>query len=112
MNALQPDRRRPLLERTDVLLKAKLLREGAPDLDIRVCNLSPAGFMAECLTPVEPGREIILSLPGIGTLPPQVRWNVDMRSGGIFHFELSTRELGLIRAAPSSEPQAPPASSI
>jgi hypothetical protein len=111
MNAIQTDRRRPLLARTDVLLKAKLLREGAADLDIRVCNLSPAGFMAECLTPVEPGSEIILSLPGIGTLPAQVRWNVDTRIGGLFHFELSTRELGLIRNARDPERQEPPATS-
>jgi hypothetical protein len=104
MQPHQPDRRRPLLVRTDVLLKAKLFREGAPDLDVRLRNLSPAGFMAECLTPIETGTEVILSVPGVGSLPAQIRWNVDTRIGGIFHFELGSRELGLIRA--SAEPQA------
>ena len=98
MQPHKPDRRRPLLERTDVLLKAKLFRDGMPDLDVRLCNLSPAGFMAECLTPVEAGTEVILSVPGVGSLPAQVRWNVDRRIGGLFHFELSSRELGLFRA--------------
>ena len=82
--------------RTDVLLKAKLFREGQPDLDVRLRNLSPAGFMAECLDPVEPGTEAILSVPGVGSLPAQIRWNVDQRIGGLFHFELSSRELGLM----------------
>ncbi len=92
------DRRRPLLVRTDVSLPAKLLREEAEDLDLRVLNLSPAGFMAECSAPVEPGAEILLSVPGVGSLPAQVRWNANGRIGGIFHYELGTRELGLMRS--------------
>jgi hypothetical protein len=99
----QTDRRRPLLVRTDVLLHAKLLREHAPDVDARVRNLSPAGFMAECSAPLEADTEVIVSLPGIGSLPAQVRWSEGLRIGGIFHFELSTRELGLIRATSAPE---------
>jgi len=107
MQNRQSDRRRPLLVRTDVLLKAKLFREGQPDLDVRLRNLSPAGFMAECLDPVEPGTEVILSVPGVGALPAQVRWNVEQRIGGLFHYELGSRELGLMWGGERSSQAAP-----
>ena len=96
------ERRRPGLARTDVCLRAKLLREGLTDLDIRLRNLSAAGFMAECLEPVAPNSKVVLSLPGAGLIPADVRWNVDFRIGAIFHWELSARELGLARSDPGA----------
>ena len=99
----QSDRRRPLLVRTEVLLRAKLLREGLPEIDVRVRNLSSAGFMAECLQPLQPGTEVILGIPGVGSLPAQIRWNESFRIGGIFHFELASSELGLIGAAAANQ---------
>jgi len=98
-----PDRRRPLLVRTDVTLRGKLIREGEPELDVRIRNLSQAGFMAECLQPIAPGTEVILGLPGVGEVPAQIRWNVAFRIGGLFHYELATRELGLAGAAAEAE---------
>lgn len=95
------ERRRPGLVRTEVCLRAKLLREDQTDLDVRLCNLSAAGFMAECLEPVQAGSKVILSLPGAGLIPAEVRWNVDFRLGAIFQWELSARELGLFRSETS-----------
>ena len=94
-----PERRRPLLVRTEVRLPATLLQEGQPNIDVRLMNLSPAGFMAECLEPVPPGTNLVLSVPGVGSLPAEIRWNHDFKLGGLFHFELSTRELRLIETA-------------
>ncbi|HEX8535278.1 MAG TPA: PilZ domain-containing protein [Allosphingosinicella sp.] len=93
------ERRRPLLVRTEVRLPATLLQEGQPNIDVRLMNLSPAGFMAECLEPVAPGTNLVLSVPGVGSLPAEIRWNHDFKLGGLFHFELSTRELRLIENA-------------
>jgi hypothetical protein len=98
---MQPntDRRRPLLARTEVLLPAKLLQDGEPDRDLRLMNLSAAGFMAECLEPVQVGANVVISVPGAGQLPAEIRWNENSKIGGIFHFELSARELGLFQTA-------------
>jgi hypothetical protein len=99
----QTDRRRPLLVRTDVSIRATLSRDGLPEMDVRLRNLSQAGFMAECLQPVPPGIHVILGIPGVGSLPAQTRWNVGYRIGGIFHYELAARELGLIGDASDAE---------
>ncbi len=99
----QSDRRRPLLERTEVMLRARLIRAGEADLDVRLRNLSQAGFMAECLLPLPPGTEVIIGIPGVGEVPAQIRWNHGFRLGGIFHYELAARELGLIHADGEAE---------
>ncbi len=96
--APEAERRRSDLVRTDVSIRARLIREGQPELDVVVRNLSAAGFMAECLVPLEADTPVVLALPGIGYLPGEVRWNVSFRVGGLFQFELSTRELGLASA--------------
>ena len=90
-----PERRRGDLVRTAVSLRARLLREGLPELDITIRNLSAAGFMAECLVPLAPGTAVVLALPGAGYIPAEIRWNVSFRVGGLFQFELGARELGL-----------------
>ncbi len=90
------ERRRPDLVRTEVAVRGRLLRDDLPELDVTVRNLSAAGFMAECLVPLEPGTAVVLALPGVGYIPAEIRWNVSFRAGGLFQFELSARELGLI----------------
>ena len=89
------ERRRPGLGRTEVSIRARLLREDLPELGVTIRNLSAAGFMAECLVPLEPGTAVVLALPGAGYIPAEVRWNVSFRVGAIFQFELGARELGL-----------------
>jgi hypothetical protein len=89
------ERRRADLVRTPVAVRARLLREDLPELDIILRNLSAAGFMAECMAPLEPGTRIVLAVPGVGYIPAEIRWNVSFRIGGLFQFELSARELGL-----------------
>jgi hypothetical protein len=53
-------------------------------LDVRVCDISTSGFMAECLSPVLIGSYVSLDLPGIGPVHAQVRWQVGGRMGGKF----------------------------
>lgn len=53
-------------------------------LEVRVCDLSTSGFMAECLRPVLIGSYVSLDLPGIGPVNAQVRWQVGGRLGGKF----------------------------
>jgi hypothetical protein len=51
---------------------------------IRIENLSPAGFMADCASPVLIGSYVSLDVPGIGPVQAQVRWQVGTKMGGMF----------------------------
>ena len=53
-------------------------------VEIRVENLSSAGFMAECAESVRIGSYVTLDVPGIGPVQAQVRWQVGMKMGGMF----------------------------
>lgn len=53
-------------------------------VDVRVCDLSTGGFMAECMRPVLIGSYVSLDVPGIGPVHAQVRWQVGPRMGGKF----------------------------
>lgn len=54
------------------------------EMEVRVCDISTSGFMAECLSPVLIGSFVSLDLPGIGPVNAQVRWQVGGRMGGRF----------------------------
>ena len=59
----------------------------APNLyavEIKIHNVSSAGFMAECAEPVRIGSYVSLDVPGIGQVEAQVRWQIGTRMGGMF----------------------------
>ena len=53
-------------------------------VEIKVENLSSAGFMAECAEPVMIGSYVSLEVPGIGPVKAQVRWQIGVKMGGMF----------------------------
>ncbi len=53
-------------------------------VEIKVHNVSSAGFMAECAQPVMIGSYVSLDVPGIGPVQAQVRWQIGTRMGGMF----------------------------
>jgi hypothetical protein len=53
-------------------------------VEIKVRNVSSAGFMAECAEPVRIGSYVTLAIPGIGPVEAQVRWQIGARMGGMF----------------------------
>ena len=53
-------------------------------VEIKVRNLSTAGFMAECTEPVRIGSYVSLDIPGIGPVDAQVRWQIGHKMGGMF----------------------------
>jgi len=53
-------------------------------VEVRVCDISTSGFMAECLSPVLIGSYVSLDVPGVGPVHAQVRWQVGGRMGGKF----------------------------
>ena len=53
-------------------------------VEIKVENLSSAGFMAECAQSVRIGSYVTLDVPGIGPVQAQVRWQIGVKMGGMF----------------------------
>jgi hypothetical protein len=53
-------------------------------VEIKVQNVSAAGFMAECTVPVQIGSCVSLDIPGIGKVEAQVRWQIGLQMGGRF----------------------------
>lgn len=54
------------------------------NVEVKVRDLSTAGFMAECGELVRIGSYVSLDIPGIGPVRAQVRWQVGVRMGGMF----------------------------
>lgn len=53
-------------------------------VEVKVRNVSTAGFMAECAAPVRIGSYVALDIPGIGPVQAQIRWQIGQRMGGMF----------------------------
>ena len=53
-------------------------------VEIKVRDVSAAGFMAECAQPVLIGSNILLEIPGVGPVHAQVRWQLGNKMGGMF----------------------------
>jgi hypothetical protein len=70
--------------RLDVSDVARLAPQDLYNVEIKVRNVSAAGFMAECASPVRIGSYVTLDIPGIGPVEAQVRWQIGMRMGGMF----------------------------
>lgn len=64
--------------------KQKLATPNLYAVEIKVQNVSSAGFMAECAEPVRIGSYVSLDVPGIGQVEAQVRWQIGTRMGGMF----------------------------
>ena len=63
---------------------AKLSPHDLYAVEVKVENLSSAGFMAECAAPVRIGSYVTLDVPGIGPVQAQVRWQIGLKMGGMF----------------------------
>jgi hypothetical protein len=74
-------------------------------IDVKVCDVSTGGFMAECPDPVRIGSYVSLDVPGIGPVRAQVRWQLGGRMGGMFldPISLAKCEWTAIKAEPSKE---------
>lgn len=67
-------------ERINVDEKARLRPNSWSSLEVRLVDLSEAGFRAECEATILCGSPISIDLPGIGPVDAQVTWR---RSGEI-----------------------------
>jgi hypothetical protein len=65
-------------------VQARLSPHDLYNVEVKVRNVSAAGFMAECAAPVRIGSYVSLDIPGIGPVQAQVRWQIGIRMGGMF----------------------------
>jgi len=65
-------------------VQAKLAPQDVYNVEVKVRNVSTAGFMAECSAPVRIGSYVSLDIPGIGPVQAQVRWQIGVKMGGMF----------------------------
>jgi hypothetical protein len=57
-------------------------------LEIRMLDLSPLGFRANCEARLQPGGGVTLEIPGIGPVEAQVEWQRDNQFGARFYTEI------------------------
>ena len=87
---MKPDRDTPAqfkqrkAARTSVSTSTNLRHHSDYSVEVRLCDVSTGGFMAECQEPVRIGSYVSLEVPGIGPVHAQVRWQLGSRMGGMF----------------------------
>ena len=79
-----PDFRSRRAHRVAVEKPASMVPQSRYTVEIKVRDVSAAGFMAECAEPVLIGSYVSLDIPGIGPVHAQVRWQVGSKLGGMF----------------------------
>lgn len=70
--------------RTRVLGTTQLRHQSWYSVEVRICDVSTGGFMAECPESVRIGSYVSLDIPGVGPVNAQVRWQIGGRMGGMF----------------------------
>jgi hypothetical protein len=71
-------------ERTQVDEPARLHPNGWSSLEVRVLDISPSGFRAECEARVLNHSPVMLEVPGMGPVPAHVAWRRGSRFGAKF----------------------------
>ena len=75
--------------RVPVQATARLSHPNLYSFEVRIRDVSPLGFMAECGEHVAIGSFVSLDVPGIGPVEAQVRWQLGGRMGGKFEDPVS-----------------------
>jgi hypothetical protein len=70
--------------RTPVAGCTQLRHQSWYSVEVRICDMSTGGFMAECPESVRIGSYVSLDVPGIGPVDAQVRWQLGGKMGGMF----------------------------
>lgn len=70
--------------RDSLFLQARLTREGAEAMTLRIRNLSSGGMMADCAAPIERGEKVMIEIRGIGAVEGQIAWSHEQKIGVAF----------------------------
>ncbi|MEQ7874206.1 PilZ domain-containing protein [Sphingomonas sp. ASV193] len=80
--------------RMPVAIEARMRELGSEGVEVRVLNLSPAGFMAETEGEFEVGSRVWLMLPGLERANALVKWTAGTKIGGEFAEPIDLAPLG------------------
>jgi hypothetical protein len=86
-------------ERYRLLLPASAEKPGSGLVDIIVHDLSTSGFLVETQAPLSVGSEILLDIPGAGSVAAEVAWHSGNFFGGQFQSPLSASAVTFAFAA-------------
>ncbi len=92
-------------QRVAVGTNTSLRHQNWYSIEVKVCDVSSSGIMAECSDPVRIGSYVSLDVPGIGPVHAQVRWQIGSRMGGMFLDPISLQrcEWVAVKADPPSQ---------
>jgi hypothetical protein len=76
--------------------RARLQRDGAPDLKISIMNVSRSGFMGEASDHVAAGSPVRLILPFGSVITADVRWSLNRRVGCQLRGKFTLRQFMLL----------------
>ena len=88
-------------DRDSMFLQARMVRTGAPDLFVRVRNLSAGGLMAETDHPFTIGEAVSVELRTIGLIGARIAWVHNKRVGLSFDHAIDPKQA---RKAPLQSP--------
>lgn len=83
------DYKKRRVDRHTVDTLAQLRHRGLYSVEVKIRDISTAGFMAECHETVRIGSSVALDIPGIGPVDAQVRWQIGGSMGGKFQDPIS-----------------------
>ena len=72
-------------ERLELDAETRLRPNSWSSLQVRMLDLSAAGFRAECEARLQRGSSVSLDVPGIGAVEAQVEWQRDGQFGARFY---------------------------
>jgi hypothetical protein len=78
-------------ERLPLDAETRLRPNSWSSLQIRMLDLSAAGFRAQCDARLQPGGSVSLDVPGIGTVEAQVEWQRGDQFGARFYAPIELR---------------------
>jgi hypothetical protein len=81
-------------ERLPVDAETRLRPNSWSSLQIRMLDLSAAGFRAQCDARLQPGGSVSLDIPGIGSVEAQVEWQRGDQFGARFYAPIELRSCG------------------
>ena len=90
LSAFEPRMRAPRLS-TDLNVKVRL---GSAVYQASLQNISPSGAMFEIELPLAHNEQVVVTLPQVGPVAGQIRWNDGARIGVLFNRALSLKDLG------------------
>jgi hypothetical protein len=99
-----PASNRRRAERQAVEVSTTLRASGHHGIDVVIRNISTLGFMADVSAEFEPGDQVRVRLPSLGTVAARVAWAREGQIGAEFETEIDLQRLRAVLAVTGAAP--------